>query len=261
MAGKFADNGEFSGMGVPEDGNDAAETQATAGDPQGSAQGAAEGSAQVSGEAAQETAAKAGKAGSEKKEAGQEAGAEGKADGAGQEDGQAGGKDAGQDTAPCDPLDMPITDFSSVDLGLGDAPVDKVVIEAYGAMCEELKLTPRQAASLAQFELRSMGEARERLTAEAIGELKRDWGKEAQANQLKIVELVKRIDQQLGGNDFSQALEASGVTCYAPFAKGLLALTEMLGEHNLGAIGGTGAGQKTETALDGLTEIFNKARK
>lgn len=160
-----------------------------------------------------------------------------------------------------DPLDLPIAKWEDVDLGLGDAPVDKAVMDAYGKMCVELKLSPRQAASLARFQLETVNSSRERLTREAIAELGKEWGSDAQTNQQAIVNLVNQVDQAMGDKSFSDALQDSGVACYASFARGLLALTRMLAEDSLGPTSKGQGSPKPETAYEGLMEVFSAARK
>lgn len=170
-----------------------------------------------------------------------------------QETGEARGDAAPQEET--DPLDMPITDFGKVDLGIGDAPVDKVVLEAFGKTCADLKLSARQAAGLAQFQLKAIAEARERLGQEAAQTLQKSWGKDAQDNQRKIIGLVGEVDKLTGGK-FSQAIEDSGVAVYADFAEGMLRIASMLGENGLGNITRQGGGARPETAEEGLREVF-----
>lgn len=218
---KFADSGEFQGHGVP-----------------GDESGGPENAAENGGEARDgENAAAPAETG--------------------------GGKDSAANGEPGeaspDPLDLPIEDFAKVDLGLGDAPVDKVVLESFGKTCADLKLTPRQAAGLGQFQLQAIAETRDRLGKETAQALQKAWGKDAVDNQRKIISLVGRVDEKTGGK-FSQAIEESGIAIYADFAEGLLQIAAMLGENGLGAVNRPGASARPETAEEGLREVFAKRR-
>lgn len=235
----FADSGEFSGMGAP-------------------AANAEETDTGAAGEAGGETPADADRETAGKPDAAKEVReTEARPD---EKETRDNGKEAKEPEEKKDPLDEIITDFAKVDLGLGDAPVDAAVMEAFGRQCVALKLTPRQAKGLCEFQLQAIEDARKRLTDESRRELAREWGKDADENQREIQSLVKRVDAALGNDDFSQALEASGVTCYAEFARGLLALVKMTGEDSLGPTGSGASASKPETALEGLQDVFAKAR-
>lgn len=232
---KFADAGSFFGDGVP-----AGEGKAGAG------------SGEEAGEAGENPAAEA-------EEAGQ-AGAD--ADLHKAEDGDSSAEKAEpEEAAKPDPGDEPISDWSKVDLGLGDAPVDKAVMEAYGKMCVDLRLSPNQAAKLAQFQLQAVNDARNRLTNEAVSSLQKEWGDKADANQQRVINLVRQVDARLGGDAFTAALNESGASCYAEIAKGLLAIADMLGEDRLGGVSDSAGASQTESALDGLKAVFATARK
>lgn len=244
---KFADTGEFAGIGVGK-----AQADETAG---GQESPPADG---------QPGSAAAANAGEDKGEAG----GNGQAGAGDQDDGSSPAKpddEAGKsadkaDEAP-DKNHLPIENFAEVDLGLGDVAVDKAVMEAFGKTCVDLKLTPAQAAGLAQFQLKAIDEARVNLTQKSVAELGKEWGADAGKNQGAIVNLVHKVDEALGDDSFSSALQESGVACYASFARGLLAMCKMLGEDSLNA-GGPSAGKpKEEKAIDGLMEVFGAARR
>lgn len=233
----FADNAEFQGAGVPNEERTAAGNEAAA-------------SAAADGEG-KETAVEKDQPqnGADPEEA--------KTDGAGAEP-SAGEAKAG--AAVPDPLDQPIEDWAKVDLGLGDAPVDKTVIEAFGKTCIDMKLTPRQAAELAQFQMRAVQEAAARMSRETMDNLRKEWGADADQNQQRVQALVKKVDQALGGSRFTDALNSSGAVCYSEVVNGLLAISRMLGEDRLGKTQAGASPQKPETAYEGLREVFQAER-
>lgn len=232
---KFADTGEFSGDGVPpKDSAGKSGDESPAVNP-GDSQGAS-----------RETPG-----GAQDKGYGNEQGTEEPEKPAGADD---------KEEPEIDPLDLPITDFAKVDLGIGDAPVDKVVLEAFGKTCADLKLSARQAAGLAKFQLNAIAESRERLGMEAARELEKRWGGDAKDNQRKIITLVGKVDEATGGK-FSQAIEESGAAIYPEFAEGLLRIAAMLGENGLGSITRQGGKPAPETAEEGLREVFASARR
>lgn len=232
---KFADSGEFDGMGVAGsvEEPDVAE----------SAEPGAEPGAETGEDAAEAQDPKA-EAEAPKEEASPET------DGEPAEQGKA---------SEPDPLDIPIEKFDDVDLGLGEAPVDKAVMAAFGEECVKLKLTPRQAAGLAQFQLAAIEKARTELTNETLKQLQKEWGKDAGQNQQAIIALVDKVDAQIGGG-FRQVLEESGASCYAELGRALLCISEMLGEDALGPTTSTQGGGK-ESALDGLKAVFGAAKR
>lgn len=225
---KFADTGEFAGIGA-----------------------SVQDEADQNGEAA---------------EAGQEAGTQAEGD-AGQAEKAGGEPDAGKDGAaaaegsePADPDDEPILDFAKVDLGLGEAPVDKEVLAAFGEQCVSLRLTPKQARALCGFQMEAFQKARQRLTSESVQTLQKEWGKDAEANQHIINNLIDRVDEQLGGSEFRNAIEDSGAACYAAFARGLLACAQLVSEDRLGPVSGQNTPARDESAEDGLRAVFAAAR-
>lgn len=158
------------------------------------------------------------------------------------------------------PDDLPITDWSKVDLGLPkDAVIDESVLAAFGEQAKTLGLTPRQAKALAAWQLELAHNAQNELMEAGVAELRKEWGARAQANQQAVLSLISRIDRKMGNDAFSKALDSSGATRHAAVCKGLLAIASMLSEDSLGA--GNGAmPPKHETALEGIENAFREMK-
>lgn len=156
--------------------------------------------------------------------------------------------------------DKPVTDWSKVDLKLPkDAPIDEAILAAFGEQAKALGLTPKQARSLAAWQLDLAENARNELMQAGIAELRKDWGKAAEANQTAVMSLISRIDRKLGNDAFSKGLDASGATCNAAVCKGLLAIANMLSEDSFGGSDGARQ-QKPETATEGIENAFNEMK-
>ncbi len=157
--------------------------------------------------------------------------------------------------------DTPITDWSAVDLGLPeDAAIDENVLAAFGEKSVELGLTPKQAKALASWQLELARETREAQLEAGVAELRKAWGKKADANQKAVVALLSRIDRQLGNDEFSRAIGASGAANSPAVCKGLLAIAQMLSEDTMGRGGSGDMPIKPETALEGIENAFREMR-
>ncbi len=181
--------------------------------------------------------------------------------------GGGGGAPADADTAPADaevpdPDRVPITDWSTVDLGLPEgAEVDEAVLAGFGKAAVELGLTPKQARELASWQLSMITAQREALLEAGVKELARDWGGKAEANQRAVLELIARIDRLPGARGFGEALGRSGATCFPGVVRGLLAVAGLLSEDSLGGGGAAGMAAHEETALEGLENALREARR
>lgn len=157
--------------------------------------------------------------------------------------------------------DTPITDWSAVDLGLPeDAAIDENVLAAFGEKSVELGLTPKQAKALASWQLELARETREAQLEAGVAELRKAWGKKADANQKAVVALLSRIDRQLGNDEFSRAIGASGAANSPAVCKGLLAIAQMLSEDTMGRGGSGDMPIKPETALEGIENAFREMK-
>jgi len=157
--------------------------------------------------------------------------------------------------------DTPITDWSAVDLGLPeDAAIDENVLAAFGEKSVELGLTPKQAKALASWQLELARETREAQLEAGVAELRKAWGKKADANQKAVVALLSRIDRQLGNDEFSRAIGASGAANSPAVCKGLLAIAQMLSEDTMGRGGSGDMPVKPETALEGIENAFREMK-
>ncbi len=156
----------------------------------------------------------------------------------------------------------PITDWSTVDLGLPDgAEVDEAVLTGFGKAAVELGLTPKQARALASWQLSMIAAQRDALLEAGVQELARDWGGKAEANQQAVLELIARIDRLPGAQGFGEALGRSGATCFPGVVRGLLAVAGLLSEDSLGGGGAAGMAVHEETALEGLENALREARR
>lgn len=171
-------------------------------------------------------------------------------------------KDADKaDDNAADMEDQPIRDWSAVDLGLPeDAAIDESVLAAFGEKSVELGLTPKQAKALASWQLELARETYEAQLEAGVAELRKAWGKKANANQKAVVALLSRVDRQLGSDEFSRAIGASGAANSPAVCKGLLAIAQMLSEDAMGRGGSGDMPVKPETALEGIENAFREMR-
>ncbi len=171
-------------------------------------------------------------------------------------------KDADKaDDNAADMEDQPIRDWSAVDLGLPeDAAIDENVLAAFGEKSVELGLTPKQAKALASWQLELARETHEAQIEAGVAELRKAWGKKANANQKAVVALLSRVDRQLGSDEFSRAIGASGAANSPAVCKGLLAIAQMLSEDAMGRGGSGDMPVKPETALEGIENAFREMR-
>lgn len=157
--------------------------------------------------------------------------------------------------------DQPITDWSAVDLGLPEnAAVDEATLAAFGQKAVEMGLTPKQAKGLIDWQLGAIKEAREAQLEAGVEELRKAWGRKAEANQKAVVGLISRIDRQLGNEEFSRAIGASGAANSPAFCKGLLAIAGMLSEDSMGRSSSAEMPLKPETALEGIENAFREMK-
>jgi hypothetical protein len=171
-------------------------------------------------------------------------------------------KDADKaDDNAADMEDQPIRDWSAVDLGLPeDAAIDESALAAFGEKSVELGLTPKQAKALASWQLELARETHEAQIEAGVAELRKAWGRKADANQKAVVALLSRVDRQLGSDEFSRAIGASGAANSPAVCKGLLAIAQMLSEDAMGRGGSGDMPVKPETALEGIENAFREMR-
>lgn len=171
-------------------------------------------------------------------------------------------KDADKaDDNAADMENQPIRDWSKVDLGLPeDAAIDESALAAFGEKSVELGLTPKQAKALASWQLELARETYEAQLEAGVAELRKAWGRKADANQKAVVALLSRVDRQLGSDEFSRAIGASGAGNSPAVCKGLLAIAQMLSEDAMGRGGSGDMPVKPETALEGIENAFREMR-
>lgn len=171
-------------------------------------------------------------------------------------------KDADKaDDNAADMEDQPIRDWSAVDLGLPeDAAIDESALAAFGEKSVELGLTPKQAKALASWQLELARETHEAQIEAGVAELRKAWGRKADANQKAVVALLSRVDRQLGSDEFSRAIGASGAANSPAVCKGLLAIAQMLSEDTMGRGGSGDMPIKPETALEGIENAFREMK-
>ena len=134
------------------------------------------------------------------------------------------------------------------------------MLAAFGEKSVELGLTPKQAKALASWQLELARETREAQLEAGVAELRKAWGKKADANQKAVVALLSRIDRQLGNDEFSRAIGASGAANSPAVCKGLLAIAQMLSEDTMGRGGSGDMPIKPETALEGIENAFREMK-
>ncbi len=156
---------------------------------------------------------------------------------------------------------MPISDWSSVELDLPEgAAIDERVLAGFGRAAVEMGLTPKQARALTSWQLDAIAEQRERLMEAGVRELSESWGRKAAANQQAVLGLISRIDRLTGDDSFSRSLGESGATCFPGVVRGLLAVAKLLAEDSMGRSGAAGMAEPDETALRGLETAFKEQR-
>lgn len=170
--------------------------------------------------------------------------------------GAARGRDGGMDRD-----DMPIEDWSAVELGLPEGAADAAVLEDFGRAAVDMGLTPRQARALARWQTEQIARSREQLLEKGTRELAQEWGSRMEGNRQAVLSLISRIDRLTGNDSFSRALGESGATCFPGVVRGLLALSRMLSEDSIGAGGAAGTGGVEESAIDGLRNAFREHRR
>lgn len=168
-------------------------------------------------------------------------------------------------TAP-NPEDLPISDWSKVDLGLPeDFKPDPSVLESLGRAAIAAKLTPAQVKALAQWNMEAFEAHTEALRQSGMDELRKAWGGNADANQRAALSLVSRVDRALRQaglpeSAFSRALSASGADMNVDIVKGLYEISRWLSEDSLGK-SDAARPQRPETAYEGLAQALEQARR
>lgn len=156
---------------------------------------------------------------------------------------------------------MPIEDWSAVELGLPEGVADAAILEDFGRAAVDMGLTPRQARALARWQTEQIARSREQLLENGTRELAKEWGGRMEGNRQAVLSLISRIDRLTGNDSFSRALGESGATCFPGVVRGLLALSRVLSEDSVGAGGVAGSGGAEESAIDGLRNAFREYRR
>lgn len=135
---------------------------------------------------------------------------------------------------------------------------DAALVGRFAETARAQGLSVEQARSLMAWQLSEVSALREQMTERGRAELAKEWGEHAEANRQAALNVLTRIDKQLGNDAFSRAIGESGVACYPGFVRGLLALAGYMSEDSLKTAASQGPSAQAETALDGLREIFGK---
>lgn len=166
-----------------------------------------------------------------------------------------------QPSEQTDPSTQPITDWANSGVNTEGLNFEPEVWDSFGRQAVELGLTPKQAESLARWQLDMIGERQAVIKEKNFNEIKSEWGTNAGAFQSRCNNLVSRIDRALGkGSRFSQALDATGASANADFVRGLLVIANALGEDRGSTPGQDFIKPVTEDALSGLQAAFAQAR-
>lgn len=157
-----------------------------------------------------------------------------------------------------DPADMPIQDWSKVDLELGDAVVDGKVVESYGKLACDLGLTPRQARALAAWQMDICNSITNANVQAETDRLRSDWGLSFNNNITQVDNLCQRISRLPGLGDFHREIQKSGAAANATVVKGLHYIACLLSEDSMGRV--SGQAPRPETAEEGIADAFARAR-
>lgn len=161
------------------------------------------------------------------------------------------------------PDSLPIADWSKVDLGLGDkADINPDLLQSFGKdVAVKLGLTPAQAKGAVEWQLNAIAAQRKQYQEAQTAELKKAWGADFQVNGQKVLNLVENIDRKQGNDSFSKALASIGALDSAQAITGLLTIAKLLEEDSLGNSKPDNLGNATETAEQGIEELYRQARR
>ncbi len=130
----------------------------------------------------------------------------------------------------------------------------------YTVTCNPVRKPMVDKDNLASWQLELARETHEAQIEAGVAELRKAWGRKADANQKAVVALLSRVDRQLGSDEFSRAIGASGAANSPAVCKGLLAIAQMLSEDAMGRGGSGDMPVKPETALEGIENAFREMR-
>lgn len=160
-----------------------------------------------------------------------------------------------------DPEQLPISDWSKVDLGLDEStPVDAELLASFGEEAIKLGLTPTQARGAVQWQIAAMKAAYGRHQEAQYNELKKAWGNQFQANKERVINMITTIDRKVGDEAFSRALAACGALDNAQAVQGMLVLAGMIAEDSTGSGTQKDTGPSTETAEQGIEAMYKAVR-
>lgn len=157
-----------------------------------------------------------------------------------------------------DVLDMPISDWSKVDLGLPqDADLNPATMDSFSKMAISAKMSPRQVQSAASWYLKAAKAQQEEFFQAGAAELAKEWGLKAEANQRAALGLISQVDRMPGiDGAFSKALNFTGAINQPAIAKGLFALSQLIGEDSIGQASGVAAETRPETPEEAFKGMF-----
>lgn len=160
--------------------------------------------------------------------------------------------------APVDPLDLPITDFSKVDLQLGKE-ANNPLLAAFGEQVVKMGLSTRQARELAHWQMSAQEHYLKQQAMQGASNLKAEWGANAERNRMATMELITTADRVTNGA-FSKALDECGATCNESVIKGLHYISTLIAEDKLGSKGGQQSIVREETPLEALQGLFKVSK-
>jgi hypothetical protein len=108
---------------------------------------------------------------------------------------------------------------------------------------------------MARAEYDANVKAVQEIQGKTTAEMKKEWGKDFDANLAKADEAIERVF----GSEFKQMLKDTGLSNHPAVIKGMFKASQAIGEHALSRGGGDGAGKGTFTKAE-LTQKTNDPR-
>lgn len=140
-----------------------------------------------------------------------------------------------------------------------NADIDPAIVEDFTKIASSMNLDPEQGRKLIDWQLNAVRQAQEKMKADGLKNLEKDWGRNLESNLNKALGVVSLVDRKLDGK-FSASIARFGIANDEAFARGLYAIAQMLGEDSIGVSSGAPEPEKPETALEGLQKIFGKGK-
>lgn len=161
-----------------------------------------------------------------------------------------------------DPDDTPISDWSKVDLGLGDdARISPELLASFGKeVAQELGLTPKQSKAIVNFQLNAIANQITEMQKSGEAALKEVWGASVQGKINQVVKFVDKLEKDANLPGLKDAINNSGAGLNPVIVRALHYLAGQLGEDSLNGGSGAANDDRPETALEGIQRAFREAR-